>query len=216
MILADHRDHRDMRRPAHRPEVLEHVARQLDNQYVVVLHLRQAVQQGSADVSADPGLVAGLQKLADHRGSGRFSLGAGDADDPPAGACSTKRRISVVIGTPASCAARRNGFVGGIAGDVTTRSADVKSLSRCSPNRKSIGNPASWPTESCNLLAGALSVTSTCAPAHQPPRHLNPAAKMAQTGDRDAFVLQPVHELFRQRPIFDPNSPLQCNCLEVR
>src|SRR4051812_41421151 len=97
---------------------------------------------------------------------------------------STNSRISVVTGTPAALAAARYLFVGGRAGEVTTRSAPVKSSSRCSPRRNSPGSPSSFFTDSASLSAGSLSVTSTrlapCSTSHRvtaipPPNRPRPA-----------------------------------------
>ena len=104
-----------------------------------------------------------------------------------------KSRISVVTGTPAALAARRNGLDGGMAGDATTRSADVKSASRCPPSRYSIGSPSSCGSESAELLRRRPVGHQHGSPlGDEPPRRGDVPAKVPQPGDDDALVCEPL------------------------
>src|SRR5439155_10235990 len=107
-------------------------------------------------------------------------------------------RISVVIGTPARLAAWRYSLCGAIAGEVTTRSHDVKSDSRCLPRQNSISSPFSLSIDSASFSASSLSVTSTLAPwetsqrltSIPPPKRPRPATvtRFSRSWPHNSFI----------------------------
>ena len=76
-----------------------------------------------------------------------------------------------------------------MAGDATTRSAEVKSRSSCPPRRKSIGRPSSCAGQSASLSRRAVGHQDLRL-RDQPAGHGDPSAEMAEAGDGDALAAE--------------------------
>ena len=111
VIGRNERHHRDVRRPAHRAQVLQHKAGQLQHHQVGLVDSPKVRKQRAADVSADPGGELTLQDVAEHRGCGGLSLGPGDADDR--GGAALDEELDLGRNGDARCAGRAEIGTGG-------------------------------------------------------------------------------------------------------
>ncbi len=114
-----------------------------------------------------------------------------------AGQRSMNRRISVVMGLPAARAAWMYGLFGGIAGDATTISGDVKSSRAVFSEAEFEGQTFQLPHGIGRIFpADRRSVTSTFAPCGaEPARDGDSSAEAAEAGDGHSFARQRFHAI---------------------
>ena len=185
----------DVRRPAHAAEPPEHVARQLEDDEVGLLHARQVGEQRPAEVAADPRLVAGGQHAV------RACVEVVDFPLVPVtprivhGQRSTNRRISVVTGTLAFVrgqqvrARRRDG--GGGDDEVGGREVLLAVLAEAELDRQ----PVELLHRIRQLVRGIfIGHEHACrALLDEPPRDGDAPAEAAEAGDGDPLVANVGH-----------------------